>query len=291
MQRLLLSAVWVPLALSYVAAGVWERGWIDTVIAFRPGAGQDFGREYFPHNIFGPPDTAARADRPSANPRQILSLGMGGEIVVGFKGRTVVNGPGADFVIFENAFQTPTGKVFIEPAVVSVSRDGLHWYSFSWDSTTLEGCAGRTPTHSDVSDLLDPTQSGGDWFDLDILGVDSIRYIRITDITGWLASRPWHPLWDPTLSGFDLDAVGSRYLVRRGHDAQHCHRGRYFVLAEPCIPAEWLGAIEGMQYRFYSIDGRLATMGRVSGWICIPYRNAVLLLQIVGGEACLVVWQ
>ncbi len=287
MRWLLLLVGYLLLGMSPGIAQPWERGWIDTVIAFRPGQGQNFGREYFPDNVFGPPDTTARADRPSANPRQILSLGIGGEIVVGFREKVVVNGPGADFVIFENAFRTPTGKVFVEPAVVSVSRDGLQWYSFPWDSTTLEGCAGRTPTYGDAPDLLDPAHSGGDWFDLGFLGVDSIRYIRITDITGWLASRPWHPLWDPTLSGFDLDAVGSRYLVRSERPNL---RRRQFVVMEPCMPTALLGPIQGRDYALYSLEGRLLFGGTAAEWICVPYRNAVLLLQ-VGEEWYLVVWR
>ncbi len=270
----------------------WERGWIDTVFAFDPGRGQSFGREYFPANVFGPPDTAARPERPSASPRQILSLGMGGEIVVGFRERAVVNGPGPDFVVFENAFRTPSGKVFAEPAIVSVSRDGISWHQFPWDSLTLQGCAGLTPTNGAAVDLLDPTaDGGGDWFDLETLGIDTIRYIRISDITGWLAARPEHPFWDPTLSGFDLDAVGSRYLVQlSSHNTPNSfvHR-RHLILSEPCLPRSFFGVASGTSYHLYTLEGRLLQAGKVDEQLCLPYRGAILLLR-VGSMEAVVVW-
>lgn len=269
----------LTLTLIQCFAQGWERGWIATVFAFRPGKGQNFGQDsaYFPRNIFGPPDTAARPDRPSADPRHILSLGMGGEIIVGFKNRVVVDGPGVDFVIFENAFRTPSGKVFVEPAVVSVSRDGVRWTTFPWDSLTLRGCAGLTPTNGAALDFLDPAQGGGgDWFDLGTLHIDTIRYIRISDITGWLAAHPEHPLWDPTLSGFDLDAVGSRYLVVEHSKAAVA---RQLLLDEPCLPSFVLGISAPTPYRLFSLEGRQLTAGTFTDVLCLPWRG-VFVLQL-----------
>ncbi|MEN3027019.1 MAG: hypothetical protein ABDH31_04835 [Chlorobiota bacterium] len=269
----------------------WERGWIDTVITFRPGSGQNFGQDsaYYPRNIFGPPDTAARPSLPSANPHQILSLGMGGEIVVGFRGKVIVDGPGPDFVIFENAFVTPRGRVFVEPALVSVSKDGITWQSFPWDSLTLEGCAGRTPTNGAAQDLLDPSQSGGDWFDLQTLGIDSVHYVRITDLTTWLAQQPQHPFWDPTLSGFDLDAVGSRYLVSSPTDVRSIPETYTTVssqrlLHEPCLPAESLGIARGARYSIFTVEGRCLSEGTIKQHLCLPVRGQPLLLRICAGR-------
>ncbi|MCS6966397.1 MAG: hypothetical protein NZ473_06495 [Candidatus Kapabacteria bacterium] len=270
----------------YCAAQQWEKGWIDTVIIFRPGAGQNFGQDsaYFPRNIFGPPDTSARLDNPSASPFQIVSLGMGGEIVVGFHNKIVVNGPGVDFVIFENSFVTLSGRLFAEPALVSVSPDGVTWRGFPWDSLTLQGCAGVTPTNGNAPDLLEPAYSGGDWFDLAALNIDSIRYIRIADLSWWLLQRPSHPLWDPTLSGFDLDAVGSRYLIpsHAGYEGESgTYPKRALLLNEPCFPVHVLGVRGAPQYRLHTMDGRLIRFGSLEQLLCVPYRAVVYLLQLV----------
>ena len=39
------------------------------------------------------------------------------------------------------------------------------------------------------------------------IGIDSVRYIKIKDITEQILNNPDHSNYDPTLSGFDLDAV------------------------------------------------------------------------------------
>jgi hypothetical protein len=179
---------------------------VDTVFSVRWGAGQDFGRERFPANVLGLPDSAARANTPSANPLHICSLGMGGEIVIGWGGAILRDGEGADFTIFENAFTRFDGRVFAEPAKVAVSKDGVHFVEFPFDSLTLKGCAGVTPTNGDQNPF-DPAVSGGDSFDLRAIGMDSVRFIKITDISAMVLNNPKHPFFDPTISGFDLDAV------------------------------------------------------------------------------------
>ncbi len=181
-------------------------GGIDTVLSVRWGIGQDFGREFFPQNIYGFPDTNARAEAGSADPRQICSLGLGGEIIIGWKNAVLVNRAGADFTIFENVFLKFDNRPFAEPARIAVSKDGVNFIEFPFDSLTLRGCAGVSPTIGNRQSC-DSRVSGGDSFDLATIGMDSIRFIRIRDISAWLLSRTNHPLWDPTISGFDLDAV------------------------------------------------------------------------------------
>jgi hypothetical protein len=180
----------------------------DTLIAFRKGAGQDFGQQpqYFPQNIFGLPDTTARDDVPSSNPRQICSLGLGGEITLGWKNAVLVNRAGPDFTVFENPFRKFDGSVFAEPAKIAVSLDGVRFVEFPFDSLSLKGCAGVTPTHGNESPF-DPTKSGGNSFDLSAVGLDSVRFVRITDISAIVVNNPAHPFFDPTITGFDLDAV------------------------------------------------------------------------------------
>ncbi len=192
----------------YIQAG------IDTVYQFHPGSGQNLGQspEFFPQNIFGLPDTAARWNVPSADPRQICSLGMDGMIIIGWKQLVLVDGPGPDFTVFENAFAYGNGKIFAEPAIVSVSKDGVHFVTFPFDSLSLEGCAGKTPTNG-AADPFNPQLSGGDAFDLSAIGIDTVRFIRIQDISRMVKENPHHPYWDPTISGFDLDAVVGLHLA------------------------------------------------------------------------------
>lgn len=182
----------------------------DTVVMFRPGTGPGIGRQpaYFPNNVLGFPDTSARPTVPSVNPAQILSLGLGGEIVLGFR-TPIVDRAGADFTVFENAFHYNLGgkqRTFAEPATVAVSSDGVSFVEFPFDSATLVGCAGITPTDGRANPL-DPAQSGGDHFDLSDVGMDSVRFIRLRDATAIVINNPNHPFWDPTLTSFDLDAV------------------------------------------------------------------------------------
>jgi hypothetical protein len=185
----------------------------DTVISVRWGTGQDFGRGRFPANILGLPDTTARKDIPSNNPAQVCSLGMGGEIVLGWKNAVLVNRTGADFTIFENVFLNFNGRAFAEPAKIAVSQDGVRFVEFPFDSLSLRGCAGVTPTNGNQNPL-NPALSGGDSFDLATIGMDSIRFVKITDISAMVLNNPRHPFYDPTITGFDVDALVGISLVR-----------------------------------------------------------------------------
>lgn len=180
---------------------------MDTVISFHPGIGQTTGQgsEFFPSNVLRGPDPNASDSAPSVNGREVCSIGLGGEIVLGLTSHVVVDEEGADFIIFENAFLGPLGKVYAEPAQVSVSKDGVQWTDFPFDSLTLQGCAGRTPTHG--GDPFVWPDCGGDGFDLADIGVDSVRFVRIRDVTSIVKGNAKHPFYDPTLSGFDLDVV------------------------------------------------------------------------------------
>lgn len=188
---------------------------IDTVFWFYPGKGQSIGQDsaYFPSNIFSLPDTNASENIPSSSPKHICSIGLGGEIVVGFKDYFVFDGEGVDFTIFENAFVNPiTNKIFAEPAVVSVSEDGVNFIDFPWDYYTLEGCAGTKPTNGRANPF-DPNVSGGNSFDLAQIGLKKIRYIKIKDICDTILKDTKHPFYDPLLSGFDLDCVVGLHLI------------------------------------------------------------------------------
>lgn len=260
------------LAVSLCAAGhcvhAASTAGIDTVASFVPGAGQSAGQgpEYYPANIFGMPDTVAKVNVPASSPSSVLSLGEGGSIVVGWKGKVLTDGPGADFAVFENAFEASPTLRFVEPARVSVSLDGVVWHDFPWDDQTLAGCAGITPTiGSNV--FVDIRQAGGDAFDIGALGLDSVRWIRITDHSVWLRERPDHPLWTPVITGFDLDAAVGFSLRESGEpvtsaESETAHTSELIVYRRGVVEART--SAQGCSLRIYDTAGRLLADGQHS---------------------------
>jgi hypothetical protein len=165
----------------------------------------------------------------------IVSLGNGGSITLTFSG-TIYNGPGWDFAVFENSFS----DTFLELARVQVSSDGVNFSPFF----PVFSC---TPGPVGAFGALDPTnlfgfagkyRAGfGAVFDLAVFSglanvdVDAISHVRIVDVMGdgsELDNTPTgvdlcgdgitgpRPIYDPFRTvgsaGFDLDAVGVRYL-------------------------------------------------------------------------------
>lgn len=179
-------------------------------LAFGDGAG--FGQADLPEVVLGPPQGRG----PQAGSLDVLSLGVGGTIVLDFGPRDLVDGPGPDLVVFENPFwvgNDPT-RVFAELGEVAVSLDGTTWSTFACDPAgtgegRFPGCAGWTPTLAyDQLALvpLDPMLTGGDTFDLEDLGLERARYVRIRDLAEMGAAPS---------AGFDLDAVGAVHLEPR----------------------------------------------------------------------------
>lgn len=182
---------------------------IDTVFSFTPGTIQFAGQspEYYPKNIFNSPSIYGTKYIAETRPEEILSIGLNGEIIIGLKNNLIIDKEGADFTIFENAFVNQFNEVmYAEPAIVSVSKDGINYIEFPYDILTLEGLAGTKPTIG-ANNPFNPLKSGGNPFDLATIGIDSVRYIKIKDITEQILNNSEHPNYDPTLSGFDLDAV------------------------------------------------------------------------------------
>nr|BAL57449.1 lipoprotein [uncultured Bacteroidetes bacterium] len=158
--------------------------------AYAFGTSQTFGQDsaYFPANVLGVICTTATPLSPCADPCQVVSMGKGGYIALEFN-PPLIDGPGADFIVFENAFRYGNGQVFEEWMVVSASQDGVEWRTFPYDSISGEGLAGRTPTGclncTEPVNWQDPTQAGGDAFDLARVGLGWARYIRVEDATRW----------------------------------------------------------------------------------------------------------
>jgi len=177
--------------------------WADEVVAFSPGRPwSKTGYDFFPDNVLGPPDPdrGLNSTSSTSDPAEILSLGHGGEITLAFTDNVGVDGPGVDFIIFENVFMNLwTGQPYMEAATVAVSQDGSHFIEFPYDTTSYTGLAGCHVVQS-TSYPLDPQRSGADQFDLAEVGMDWIRYIRITDM-----GDRWQ---EGALNGdFDLDAI------------------------------------------------------------------------------------
>jgi hypothetical protein len=175
------------------------------VVSFSPGASAGFGQGKLPDIVLGPPQGGGLR----GGSLDVVSLGVGGTIVLDFGARGIVDAPGVDFLVFENAFW-PNGvetQVFAEVAEVSVSEDGSTWQTFPCDadgtpSGVYAGCAGWHPTLDyDAQRVvpLDPALTGGDPFDLAQLGVTHARYVRVHDLAQGGTGNS---------AGFDLDAVG-----------------------------------------------------------------------------------
>jgi hypothetical protein len=267
-------------------------GTIDTVISYHWGNGQNSGQsaEFFPQNIFGSPDTSAREDFQSADPYQICSLGLGGEIIVGFLGMDIVDGPGPDFTIFENAFFNPvTSRIFVEPAQISVSEDGIVWIAFPFDSLSLKGCAGVTPTHGN-EDPFNPAVSGGDKFDLSDIGLNKVRYIKIKDTCRLLLNNPKLPFYDPIITGFDLDAVVGLNLKKHIEttDINDVNPGMAVINKHGVIIIQ---STKAVQAELFSVIGEQVYKGASSGDLYIPTQQmsqGVYILRIVEGNEILI---
>ncbi len=176
---------------------------LDRVVMFQRGSGGGNGEDKLPDIVLGPPQGGGKLEAG----RDVLSLGEGGSITVEFVDNEVVDGPGPDFIVFENPFLAAPGNDpdfgFFELARVEVSFDGESWTEFPYDTASRKGCAGHHPVLANVEknkiDPTDPKVAGGDQFDLEGIGVKVIRFIRLTDVQSFGG--------DDGAAGFDLDAI------------------------------------------------------------------------------------
>ncbi len=129
----------------------------------------------------------------------VLSLGRDGTIVLRFDDIGLVDGEGADLLVFENPFPG-----WYEAGIVSASEDGETWATWPCDPLTegYPGCAGVGlvyATSDNGVDATDPETAGGDAFDLAELGLARARFVRVQDAG--------QSTYDGVAGGFDLDAV------------------------------------------------------------------------------------
>ena len=248
--RLFSFVVLCMLALStHTILAQQERTLCDTVAAFVPGSGQHTGQgaTFFPRNVFTGPAPTARGDVPSTDPREICSLGLGGSITVGLRTRVIVDREGTDLTIFENAFFYNGGRVFAEPARIELSKDGFSWIKIPFDSLTLSGLAGLSPTLD--PEASNPTTCGGTALDLAAIGIDSVRWIRLTDVTRYILNNPASQFYDPTLSGFDLDVVVAWHTVSRAFEL-HAEQ-------DPMTGLTHIGSPSDVDVRVYDVSAQL----------------------------------
>jgi hypothetical protein len=158
----------------------------------------------------------------------VVSLGDGGEAIIRFNG-SIFDGPGPDFVVYENSFSDD----FLELAFVEVSSDGSNFFRFPSHSLsdTIQQIGGfGTTDPTMVHNLAGKYRWGyGTPFDLaelsNIPGLDiqRISHIRIIDVVGSLDSAylsrdsQGRPINDPyptpfPSGGFDLDGVAAIHI-------------------------------------------------------------------------------
>ena len=154
----------------------------------------------------------------------VVSLGDGGEAILNLY-QSLHNGPGPDFAIFENGFNSS----FLELAFVEVSSDGIHFFRFPANSETQDSSQIGSFGNLDATYLHNFAGkyqvNYGTPFDLDEISNDSllnkgnITHIKIIDVIGNITpefanydsqNRKINDPWPTPFasSGFDLDAVG-----------------------------------------------------------------------------------
>lgn len=190
--------------------------WASSELEHRFGDNQTGGQlpVFYPQNVYSKPPSAASPDNPPYQQYDICSIGGDtGYVALGFY-PSILNGPGTDFTVFENVLRVITGTdtaVYEEWMEVAASMDGLTWYTFPADTFTGVGFAGRNFTYGNASNFKDPKQSGGDAFDLSLVGLDSAKYIRVTDATHYQGQG----------MSADLDAIAASWQV--GDDITGVH--------------------------------------------------------------------
>lgn len=167
------------------------------VRSFTPGPGAGHGAEDLPFVVLGPPTGGGMQ---AGNVDDVLSLGLGGEIVLEL-GIDAIDGEGPDLIVFENPFRFAGDRVFAEPGRVAFSLDGEVFveHPCTPEAEAPNGCAGFTPVLP-TDDPTDPALVGGDVFDLAVVGLPRVRFVRVRDAGTDL-------LGDDGTGGFDLDAV------------------------------------------------------------------------------------
>jgi hypothetical protein len=191
---------------------------VTGVVQFNPTGCTGFGASSLPGIVEGPPVGGGTTHGST----DVVSLGSGGSIVVTFAPNAIVDGPGPDFIVFENPFWVGgnSNDVYAEPGEVSVSDDGVTWVPFPCSPTFDAGapygtgvvppygaCAGWGVVYSTPENGIspfDPATAGGNAYDLADIGVTHANFVRIVDRTAEACPEGGAA---PNTNGFDLDAI------------------------------------------------------------------------------------
>ncbi len=214
----------------------WEGEYADTVVA-APGVDPDVSDpELAVNGVRGCGEGCGSSDVAQLS----LEPPEDAYIILSWSGRRVTNGPGADFVVFENPFRiSGSTSVFMEQMVVFLSRNGVDWVPFPHDYTApnetvysnnpehWRGFAGVNPVmfheENNPVDPFDPDSAGGDHFDLSDLPEDggeaqAIREEGFVYLKLVCAPTLINPdtgenfVKDPVSNGGDVDGVYARHL-------------------------------------------------------------------------------
>ncbi len=202
------------------------------VVDYSPGTGFGIFAE---GQSLGPP----RGGGLTVGSLHVASLGVGGSLTLGFD-VTIMDGPGADIAVFENAFLDFTlAGAYSETAYVEVSTDGVVFARFPtsyagpagplspFGTTPLGsygGLAGRRPVLANADgnelDPRIPTEAGGSAYDLADLGrtaevvsgavdLDRIHFVRLVDAVDGELDKKGNTIWDNSgpAGSADIDAV------------------------------------------------------------------------------------
>jgi len=224
-----LSPVLVLIFVASVPAqnscGTGSQYFASSIVNYTPGPGVTAGSGFgIPSRLLCVPGGTT----------DVLTLGVQGTVTVGFD-FPVTDGPGTDFITWENGFGT-AGGVFAELAFVEVSTNGVDFARFQSRcygptapaSLIPSGCVkniagiGTLVTQPTPIGYSDPAVAGGDAFDLEDLAqhplvvsgavnLSSINFVRLVDIQGSGSTTDSFgvPIYD-TVSGSasaDFDAI------------------------------------------------------------------------------------
>lgn len=112
-----------------------------------------------------------------------------GWIIIEFD-HPIMNGPGNDLRVIEDTWGLPYPK---ESAEVWVGQDGIGW--------TYLGLAENQTPYMNIHTITD--------FDLEILGLESVRFVKVQDVSNRSDFAALAASQGATLDGFDLNAVVS----------------------------------------------------------------------------------
>jgi hypothetical protein len=238
----------------------------------------------------------------------VVSLGDGGMATLTFD-KPVYNGPGFDFAVFENGFQTGDSNLaFLEFAFVEVSSDGIHFSRFPAVSNTQDTVqlAMQGIDCALVNNLAGKYIAGyGTPFDLSELDtvpgldINHITHIRLVDVVGSVTNQyathdiyghkvndPW-PTPFPSC-GFDLDAVGVIHALGVT-GVQQTDMVPVSVYPNPATKGSsvYVNVPGNAHVQVYDINGKLLHAQYITGGAVIPagtFSAGLYVITVQSGE-------